>query len=270
MAPQPTEHHGTIAGLQTRWHDATGEGADPVLYVHGVPNTGRVWAPFLERTGGLAPDLPGFGQSAKPNDFAYTIAGYTRWLGAFLADRGVERYSLVAHDWGALALALAQAEPERVGRVVLIDAVPLMEGYRWHRLARMWRTPVAGEIGMGLTTRGIARRLLAQGQREPFPDDELYEVWRHFDHGTQRAILKLYRSAPPEALAAAGAELERLTCPALVLWGGADPYVGADLAPRYADALGGPATARVIDGAGHWPWLDEPALIDDVAAFLAG
>ena len=44
-------------------------GDAPILYLHGVPAHSYAWVPFLERTGGIAPDLPGFGKSAKPADF---------------------------------------------------------------------------------------------------------------------------------------------------------------------------------------------------------
>ena len=41
----------------------------PALYVHGNPTNSDDWLPFLERTGGIAPDLPGFGRSGKPAHF---------------------------------------------------------------------------------------------------------------------------------------------------------------------------------------------------------
>jgi pimeloyl-ACP methyl ester carboxylesterase len=239
-----------------------------VLYVHGVPNTGAQWRPFLEHTGGLAPDLPGFGASAKPGDFESSIDGYADWLAAFLDERGVGRYALVAHDWGAAALALAQADPARVERLVLLDAVPLLVGYRWHVLARQWRRPVVGELAMGFTTRSIAARLLRDPDGRDYPREELDEVWRHFDHGTQRAILRLYRSAPEDALAAAGRRLDTLACPALLVWGERDPYVPAELAEDYARALGGQCEVEVVRGAGHWPWMGRAEVVERVARFL--
>lgn len=262
------ERHARIGGIDTRWFEAPADGV-PVLYVHGVPNTGRLWHAFAERTGGLAPDLPGFGQSGKPNDFDYSIAGYSAWLSAFLDARGVDSFRLVAHDWGAAALALAQAHPERVERLVLLDAVPLLPGYRWHRIARLWRRALAGELAMGFTTKLATRRLLARPDGRAFPEEELEEIWRHFDHGTQRAILRLYRSAPEPALAAAGARLEELGCPALVVWGAADPYLPERFAYDYASGLGGKTHVDVVPGAGHWPWLDDPGVVERVAAFLA-
>ena len=85
---------------------------------------------------------------------------------------------------------------------------------------------------------------------------------RHFDHGTQRAILKLYRSPRPEV------PLEAIAAPALVVWGERDRYVDASWAPRVAEALGGGATVRLVPGAGHWPWHERPEVVDDVARFL--
>lgn len=267
MAHEVREQTGSVDGLGTRWFEAGS--AAPFLYVHGVPNTGALWKPFLERTGGVAPDLPGFGASAKPSSFDYSIAGYESWLRAFAGQRGLAHFSLVVHDWGVAALALARAEPERVERLVVLNSVPLLPGYRWHALARQWRRPVIGELAMGFTTKLIARRLLRRGG-QTFPAGDLDELWSHFDHGTQRAILKLYRSAPPEVLARAGEGLARLTCPALVLWGADDPYISPAFAQAYAQALGGDTEARTVPDAGHWPWLDEPSLVDEVAGFLTG
>jgi pimeloyl-ACP methyl ester carboxylesterase len=261
------EHQEDVAGLSVHWRQ---EGDAPIVYLHGVPNSSSEWLPFLERTGGFAPDLPGFGSSDKPAHFDYSIAGYGAFLRAYMDRLGLERYSLVMHDWGAVGLALAMAAPERVDRIVLIDVVPFTEGYRWHRVARVWRTPLLGELSMGYSFKAGMRRfsrewLAAPG---PAPDEMVDEVWRHWEHGTQRAILKLYRSAPPATLAAAGARLGDIDAPALVLWGEDDPYLPPSFAQALADRLGGPAEVDVIANARHWPWLDRPELVDRVAAFL--
>jgi pimeloyl-ACP methyl ester carboxylesterase len=256
--PEVIDHTEDVGGVPVFWH-AAGDADVPVLYVHGVPDSSDTWLPFVELGGGIAVDLPGFGRSAKRGDLDFTIAGYDAFVERFLAHVGVERVRLVVHDWGSAALAWAQRFPERVERVVIIDAVPLLPGYRWHRVARAWRTRVLGEIVMGATTR--------RGLRRSLPDDLGDAVWRHWDQGTQRAILRLYRSAPPDVLAAAGARLGELDCPALVLWGETDQYLPTRFAHAYGDALGGETEVEVVPGAGHWPWLDEPELIDRVVAF---
>jgi pimeloyl-ACP methyl ester carboxylesterase len=269
--PAVSEQRGTVDGIETRWLEAPAAGSRaPVLYVHGVPTGGWEWRDFLERTGGYAPDLPGFGASGKLASFDYSIEGYGRWLRAFADQRGLERFSLVVHDWGSVGLALAQAAPERIDRLVVMSAVPFLPDYRWHFVARQWRRPLVGELAMGFTFKAALRRVLNRSNREPLPGEFVDQVWEHFDHGTQRAILKLYRSAPAEVLAAAGSGLGAVGCPALVVYGGRDPYLPAELARRYGDALGGEATVRVLEDAGHWSWLDEPGLVDEVVAFLQG
>ena len=100
------------------------------------------------------------------------------------------------------------------------------------------------------------------------PDSLIDRFWPDFDRGTRRAILRLYRSAPPEVLARAGGQLGELRCPTLILWPTNDPYVGPEWGQRYADAIGANARLEMIERAGHWMWLDRPDVIDKAAAFL--
>jgi pimeloyl-ACP methyl ester carboxylesterase len=227
-------------------------------------------AGFLERSGGLAVDLPGFGRSGKPGNLRYTIDEYDRFIERFLDERGVERVQLVLHDWGAVGLAFAQRLPERVERLVIVNAVPFLPGYRWHRTARIWRTAGLGELAMGTTYRPLLRLISRESNATPgpMPGAWLDSVLAHFDEGTQRAILRLYRSSPPEVLAAAGARLGELEMPALVVWGVKDPYIPARFAREYASALPHAELVELPD-AGHWPWLDRTDVLDRVVDFLS-
>jgi pimeloyl-ACP methyl ester carboxylesterase len=262
------EHNGQVGGLNVFWREADPPpGVAPALYVHGVPTSSDDWVPFLERTGGVALDLPGFGRSDKPANFDYSIPGYDRFLGEFLDSVGLERFSLVVHDWGTVGLATAHRLAERVERLVVLTCVPLFEDYRWHRVARLWRRPLVGEMLMGFTFRATAKLLSREANVRPLPDEFIDDLWRHFDHGTQRAILKLYRASPPEVLGRHGRDLGEIAAPALVLWPEADPYIGPEFGPRYAQALGN-AELEMVEDCGHWMWLDRPELIDRTAAFL--
>lgn len=249
-----------------------GDDEIPVLYVHGVPTSSDDWVPFLEKTGGLAPDLPGFGRSGKRGDGDFTMEGYAEFLERFLEHVGVEKVRLCVHDWGAVGLLWAMRDPSRVTRLVVMNAVPFLPGYRWHRTARIWRTPGLGEFAMGLASaRPVTQLALAEAtpRRGSMPQEFRDEIAEHFDQGTQRAILRLYRSSPPDKLAAAGADLGTLKAPALVIWGEEDPYIPTRFASGYAAALGD-ATLELVPGAGHWPWIDRPELIERVRAHLDG
>jgi pimeloyl-ACP methyl ester carboxylesterase len=176
----------------------------------------------------------------------------------------------VGHDWGAAAgLVLAQRRPHALDRIVLCDAVPLLDGFAWHGPARLLRRPLVGELLMGSTPRWFLWRTLRRGCARPdtLSDDRLRTVWAQFDQGTQRAMLRLYRSTSERDLAAAGAELEQLRMPALVLWGEQDPWLG----PAFADAYGQRlprATVERIEAAAHWPWLDDSAIADRILEFV--
>jgi pimeloyl-ACP methyl ester carboxylesterase len=291
--PDVSDHEGELdtpsgahAGLPVFWRSASlepaangassaaspahGTDAAVPLYLHGVPDNSDCWLDFLARSGGLAPDLPGFGRSGKPGSLKFTIEEYADFIEAFLELVGVQRVKLVMHDWGGVGLAFAQRRPERVERLVVIDAVPFLPGYRWHRTARMWRTPVLGELSMGTINKRVLAFISRESNATPGPMPEVWQesVLAHFDQGTQRAILRLYRSSPPDVLAAAGARLDELEMPALVVWGAQDPYIPVRFGRAYAEALPNAELLELPD-AGHWVWFDRPDTIDRIVEFLA-
>ncbi len=265
-----------VDGVRVFYRETDGAGV-PTLFVHGNPTSSAQWLPFLERLQGrgIALDVPGFGRSQRPpaDSFDYSMHGLGAMVAGFTETLGLDRYKLVAQDWGGgLGLISAQRRPQAVEGLVLMDAVPLLPGYRWHRIARLWRTRGVGEASNATLTRPVVALILrdARAGHEQMPEQFVDLVWESIgDKTTRSAILALYRSANPRALVGAGANLASLRCPALILWGGQDPYVPARFAQAYADALGGPAEVEVLDDAGHWPWLDRPDLVDRVVAFLA-
>jgi len=249
-----------------------GEGT-PTVYCHGNPTHGEDWLPFLERGGpALAIDMPGWGRSDKPDParFDYSMYGLSAFLERCLDELGVGRRKLVVHDWGALALIAAQRRPDLVERLVVADAVPLLPGYRWHWIAQLWRRRPLGEFLNATTTRSSMALLLrqARGDRGPMPPRFVDMIWDHWDQGTRDATLALYRHADPDRLARAGRDLGRLACPTLVVWGDRDTYLPTRFAEAYAASLPD-ARLHIEAGTGHWPWVERPALVEEILDFLA-
>jgi pimeloyl-ACP methyl ester carboxylesterase len=263
------EHHtDEIDGVPVSWRSAP-ESGTPTLYVHGVPNSSLMWQPFLEHSGGEALDLPGFGDAVKATTFPFSIAGNDGDIERFLDWRELGSVNLVMHDWGAVALCFAQRAPQRVERIVLINPLPLFDGFAWHRIARIWRTPVLGELAMGSLTPRLLRRALRGAGARPVPERAQREIYTGLDFATQRAILRLFRSVKPGTLQSAGAKLSQLDLPALLVWGELDPYLPSTVAERYAQALREHCELALLDDAGHWPWFDRPDVIELVSDFLA-
>jgi pimeloyl-ACP methyl ester carboxylesterase len=259
-----------VEGVTTFFRRVEGEGT-PTVFVHGHPTSSDDWLPFMERLRGpaLALDLPGWGRSERPADFDYTMDGLAAHLGRFLELLGIGDHHLVVHDWGSIGLIAGQREAARVKRVVVINAVPLFEGYRWHWVARLWRRRGVGELLNLTSTRAVAGLLMrrASGDRGPMPTEFVDAIWRQRQRGAARPTLQLYRSADPQRLAAAGSRLGELGGPALVVWGLRDPYLGPELGRGFEKRLPGAALVEVPDG-GHWPWIDRPDVVGTVTGFL--
>jgi pimeloyl-ACP methyl ester carboxylesterase len=131
-------------------------------------------------------------------------------------------------------------------------------------MARVWRTPLIGELMMTLTTPAVARRLL--GRDNP----GLSPLWvdtvtRHLlPAHTKRAILKLYRSTRVDDVEALAPRLRRHDLDALVVFGAADAYIPEAQAHRQVQAFPR-AEIHILPGVGHWCWLEQT---DQVAAHV--
>ncbi len=260
-----------VDGVGVFYRRVPGEGT-PTVYCHGNPTHGGDWVPFMERGGpALAIDMPGWGRSDRPDptSFDYSMYGLSAFLERALEALGVERRKLVVHDWGSLALIGAQQRPDLVERLVIMNVVPLLPGYRWHWVAQIWRRRPLGEFANATTTKSSLALILrqARGDRSPMPSEFVDSIWDHWDEGTRAATLALYRHADPARLAVAGRGLARLTCPSLVLWGARDPYLPTKFADAHAAALPN-SELEFAAAAGHWPWIDDPSLIERVHSFV--
>ncbi|MEQ8234210.1 MAG: alpha/beta hydrolase [Gammaproteobacteria bacterium] len=252
-----------VDGVRTPLIDSGGDADEAVLFVHGNPGSGDDWRDIAARiapfTRALAPDMPGFGRAEKPADFDYTVAGYAAHLDALLAACGVARVHLVLHDFGgAWGLAWATANPARVASVTLVN-IGILRGYRWHHLARLWRTPLVGEVFMKTTTRLGFHALLKVGNPRGLPRAFVDRMYDNFDAGTRRAVLRLYRAtdALGDAAERAVAALRPRDLDCLVIWGKADIY----LPWRYAEAQREAfprAEIVYLEDSGHWPFMDNP------------
>ena len=122
-----------------------------ILFVHGVPDTPVLWQPLVKALG-LQPDsykalaLPGFA-APLPAGFTSSKDAYAGWLVEQMESVG-EPVHIVGHDWGALLVLRAVClRPDLVSSWCVTNAVIDPE-YNGHRTARMWATPLLGELVM--------------------------------------------------------------------------------------------------------------------------
>ena len=226
----------------------------PAVFVHGVPDTYRVWEPVLrhlDRSDTVTLALPGF-DSPLPDGFTATKEAYVDWIIAQLEGQSGS-VDLVGHDWGCLFVArVASLRPDLVRTWAGGDG-PVSKDYVWHSLAKVWQTPGAGEEFMA---RLDPKQFSGQLEQLGVPANLAAQATAHVDKRMKDCILRLYRSAIN-----VGSEwqpaLAQVTAPGLVLWGELDESCPV----RFAEQLAQDTRAgRVLTfNTGHWFPLQAPA-----------
>ncbi|HEX5656124.1 MAG TPA: alpha/beta hydrolase [Polyangiales bacterium] len=265
----------SVAGVRSVVHDTQpGPSSDAVVFVHGNPGPMDDFESIIPAVSELgrvvAMDLPGFGRADHPRDFDFSVPGYARHLGGVLDQVGVRRAHLVLHDFGGpFGLSWAAQYPQRVASISLIGT-GIMEGFRWHKYAKIWQTPVLGELFQLLGTAGVLKRALDQDNPIPIPREHVDRVMGYADWAHKRAVLKLYRSARDVSaqLTSLKAALQKLTVPVCVIWPEGDPYLPVAFASRQRETFA-QAEVHTLKGLGHWPTVDDPnAVLGPLLPFL--
>jgi haloalkane dehalogenase len=225
----------------------------PLLLVHGWPFHGRTWDGILpalrERFTCWVPDLPGLGLTEWSEDTDFSFRGQARTLRAFVDAAGLGPYSVIAHDTGGTIARLAASDDPRVERLVVLNTempghrppfIPLFQrtaalpGAAGNfRLTLGWRWYLRSRIGFGGCFRDRSRIDDAFVARYVTP---LRESPRRLD-----GVLRYLRGIDWEVVDALPAIHRRITAPARLVWGAADPTFPVALARGMLPQFGGGA-----------------------------
>lgn len=250
----------------------------PLVLLHGSGPTALQFLPLLERltrVRAIAVDRPGFGLSdpiERPSADYREAA--VESVNLILDGLGLTETALLGNSaGGTCALWYALAHPDRVTRLVLLGASPLLPGTRVPPPMLAVATPSAGpppEMPPP-STETVIQSMSVFGEGDTiarYPDQLEAMVAAGYDQLLAAARLTELRAliAPTgwqPALAMRPDELHALTVPTLLIWGEQDPLGGADVAASAADTI--PHAQLELLPAGHGPWLGHP---DRVAAMV--
>ena len=245
-------------------------GAPATLLLHGIGNYARYWDFFADAVAGrlrlIATDARGHGESGKPTN-GYAPQDFIADAIAVLDALAIERALVVGHSMGGThAIRLAAAHPERVERLVVVDAgpEPMPEGSERARrlsLERPERFADADEAIAYLrrTSPGYSEEVYANRMRWLFRENTGDVVWRSSRHALASIMAGAGRGDLWDAL-------REILCPVLLVRGTRSNVLSADVAQRMIKAL---KDGRLIElDAGHNVALDRPKeLADAVVAF---
>jgi pimeloyl-ACP methyl ester carboxylesterase len=246
----------TVLGLRTRYI-VLGEGP-PVLVLHGWGASIEAVYPIVT---GLAPvatvyalDLPGFGQSEVPPT-PWGVEEYQAFVATFMDAFAIEAPTIVGHsNGGRIAIRMASTEPARASRLVLVDSA----GIRPKRTLGWYR-----RVGMAKVGKYAARLLGSPGERLRARLVGRAASADYLAAGAMRPTLVRLVNADLRPC------LPAIAAPTLLVWGSRDADTPLSAA-REMERLIPDAGLVVLEGAGHFSYLDQPArFVRIVSHFIA-
>jgi len=264
----------------TRLHYLIAGEGDPVLLLHGYAQTSHMWRPLIAALAKthrvIAPDLRGFGSSAKPEG-GYDKKTMAQDVNALATALGHRRVGVVGHDIGLMvAYAYAAQYPAEVDRIVLMDAFLPGVGDWTHvwLLRDLWHFHFYGKTPLALVD-GRERIYLehfwndfaADPAKSVSEADRQFYAAAYAQPGAMRASFEVFHAFEQDAKDFAGFTANRLTMPMLVLTG---EKASGEFLIAQARLVADHVEGVVVPGAGHWLIDEAPdQVVPKLIAFWA-
>jgi pimeloyl-ACP methyl ester carboxylesterase len=250
--------------------------APALLLIHGFPTASWDWEalwPELSRRYRLhAPDLIGFGFSAKPRRYDYSLLDQADLCEGWLREQGVGDYHVLAHDYGDSVAQELLARQGEIGERPRLRSVAFLNGGLFpetHRpvlLQKLLLSPLGPVFA-----RMAGRDSLASSLRRIFgpdtpPDDELVDgFWSLMQHGDGASVMhRLIRYIPERRRQRERwvRAMQASSLPLKLVDGCADPISGAHMVARYRELVPD-ADVTELPRIGHYPQVEAPEAVLD-------
>lgn len=267
----------TIDSVRIHYQEAGRDDAPPMILIHGFISSNLVWNEvFLPLANAgfhvIAPDLPGYGYSDKPDDGEYTIAAQARAVLGLMDRLGIDRAIIIGASYGgAVAATIALDYPERVTKLVLVGTVSNDE-VKKKLLLRLVNVPLIGDLAtpLFLGSRWILRKRTEDVYRRlGLPLDERKLEARHHlleTANTHRAMIRTVRRWKADRISR---EASLIRQPTLLVWGEEDTHIPLSDAFRLRDAIPN-SRLIVFRRCGHLPPTEYPEKFVEVVTEFCG
>ena len=265
-----------IDGLQVHLRDeGPRDDPMPIVLIHGTSASLHTWEGWVAALRGtrrvVTFDLPGFGLTGPNATGDYSDAAYVRFTLQVLDALGLQRVVLGGNSLGgAIAWQTAAAAPQRVAKLILVDA----GGYPLDSVS----VPIGFRIARLPLLRDVMRYSLPRSVVESSVRNVYGDAARVTPELVDRYMAMTSRAGNREALGRRMSQLEwgrdlprlsTLAQPTLILWGGRDRLIPPAHAQRFAHDIKG-STLVMFDDLGHVPHEEDPQrTVAAVQQFLA-
>jgi len=266
----------SVQGMQVHLRDeGPRDDPTPLVLIHGTSaslHTWDGWATALTKQHRVIRfDLPGFGLTGPAPDGDYSLERYTRFVAATLDALALKRVVLGGNSLGGqVAWASALAFPERIARLILVDAagyafrsesVPI--GFRIARLPGLSRL-MENVLPRAMVESSVKNVFGNPGAVTPELIDRYYDLARRA--GNRHALAQRFAQNKPGQLAE---RIPALRLPVLILWGGRDHLIPVENGQRFKQDIPG-SQLQIFDDLGHVPQEEDPQrTVQAVADFIA-
>jgi len=275
----------TVDGLEIFYREAGPKDAPTILLLHGFPTSSHMFRNLIpalsDRFHVVAPDYPGFGNSAQPgtDEFDYTFDNLADLMEDFTEKLGLQHYSLYLMDYGApIGFRLAERHPERVDALIVQNGNAYEEGLRefWDPIRTYWkdRTPENAQPLAGFISPDGVKWQYTHGVRNEAvisPDNwnvDLRHLTRAGNPEIQLALFYDYQNNVPH-YPAWQAYFRKHQPPTLIVWGENDYIFPAEGAHPYKRDLKN-VDFHLLD-TGHFALEEDGHVIADaIRRFLNG
>ncbi|HIQ42776.1 MAG TPA: alpha/beta hydrolase [Pseudomonas oleovorans] len=269
-----------LDGFNIHYRDEGSRGKPALVMIHGVVASLHTWDAWVQA---FAPDyriirfdVPGFGLTGPARDGRYSAERMIQVLGLLLDYLQVEKADIAGNSLGGyIAWNFALAQPQRVGKLVLIDPA----GYPMRKVP--WMIAAAALPGATLAMpMWMPRALIAQGIKEVYGEpgrikpgvvDRYYDLSRR--PGNRRGMMDIFRvllKVNKEELHATPGRVAQIQAPTLLMWGERDRWISPRHVPLWQRDLPG-IEVKVYAGVGHIPMEEIPEQsAADAMRFLKG
>lgn len=252
-----------VDGMQVHYRDE-GKGT-PIVLIHGTASslhTWNDWAEELKKTHRvLRMDLPAFGITGANANADYSIQNYTRFLQEFLSKVNVDNFYLVGNSLGGnIAWDYAAEHPEKVKKLVLIDASGLQTNKPQPWIFKLAKTPVLNSLFLYVTPKAVIKDNMEQVYHDDSKiTDELITRYHEMAlrTGNRQAFIDRAKTDFKLGEKSNLEKLKSIKTETLLLWGENDLWIPLDNGKRMNSLLEN-SKLVVIKNSGHVPMEENP------------
>ena len=224
------------------------KGEKALLFLHGWGCDGSIFANLSNQINctNYLIDFWGFGKSDTPIE-AWSVSDYAHQLKVFCEERGLERFSIVAHSFGArVAIVFASKYPQMVENLLICGGAGLKRASfkRWLRTRRY-------KLAKFLSKIGVFRGNLPQGSAD----------YQALDGVMKQTFVKVVNQDLAQFAS-------KVSCPTLLVWGNKDVDTPLWMGKKYNKLIKG--SALIVLSGGHFVFLEQSVQFCNVIKCFLG